>query len=133
MIVSDFLTLWHVDVVTAKCSDLASPDLRGACSTTGGSHHGYAIAILGLIVLLMTWGAAFGGSRPAAVALAVLGLAGLGIVFGVDRPDIHHTGLVGAQFSSAEANPGIGYWLEIAGSALALAGGASGVAGRRRS
>jgi hypothetical protein len=124
LIVSDFLTLYHVDVVTANCSDLASPNLRDACTTTGGGHHGYALAILGVIALLMAYGAAVGASRPAGIALLVIGVAALGIVLLVDRPDIHKTGIVGAQFSNAEANPGAGYWLELIGAALVIAAGA---------
>ena len=86
MIVSDFLTLYHVDVVTARCSDLADPGLADACRTTGGEHHGYALLILGVLVLLMTWGAAIGESRPAGLALLVLGAAGLAIALAVDLP-----------------------------------------------
>jgi hypothetical protein len=123
MVVSDFLTLYHVDVVTARCSDLADAHLRSACSTTGGGHHGYALAILGVLVLLMTWGAALGLSRPAGFALLVLGAVGLAIALAVDLPDIHKTGIVGDQFSSAEANPGAGFYLEIAGTALAILAG----------
>src|SRR4051794_918825 len=124
LLVSDFLTLYHVDVVTASCGDLASPNLRDACTTTGGGHHGYALAILGVIALLMAYGAAVGASRPAGIALLVLGVAALGIALLVDRPDIHKTGIVGTQFSNAEANPGAGYWLELAGAALMIAAGA---------
>jgi hypothetical protein len=123
LILSDFLTLYHVDVITASCSDLASPNLRDACSTSGGGHHGYALAIIGVIVLVMAWGAAVGGSRPAAVALLALGAASLVIVLAVDLPDVHKTGIVGDQFSSASANPGFGFWLEIVGAALVAAGG----------
>ena len=123
LIVSDFLTLYHVDVVTASCSDLASPNLRDACSTTGGGHHGYALAVLGAIALVMTWGAAIGESRPAGIALLVLGLASLAIVLAVDLPDIHKTGIVGDQFSSATAKPGAGFWLSIVGAGLVVGGG----------
>ncbi|HEY1604122.1 MAG TPA: hypothetical protein VGF77_00820 [Allosphingosinicella sp.] len=124
LIVSDFLTLYHVDVVTASCSDLAEPNLRSACSTSGGGHHGYALAILGVVALVMAYGAAIGASRPAAIALVVIGVAALGIALLVDRPDIHKTGIVGAQFSNAEANPGTGYLLEFVGAGLVLAAGA---------
>jgi hypothetical protein len=123
LILSDFLTLYHVDVVTAKCSDLAEPKLADACSTTGGEHHGYALLILGVIVLVMTWGAAMGGSRPAGIALLALGGAALVIVLAVDLPDIHKTGIVGSRFEDAEANPGLGFWLELAGAALVIAAG----------
>lgn len=123
LIVSDFLTLYHVDVVTARCSDLASPSLRDACTTTGGGHHGYALAVLGAIALVMAWGAAVGASRPAGIALLVLGVVSLAIVLAVDLPDIHKTGIVGTQFSNAEAKPGIGFWLELVGSALLIGAG----------
>jgi hypothetical protein len=123
LILSDFLTLYHVDVVTAKCSDLAEPKLADACTTTGGEHHGYALLILGVIVLVMTWGAAIGGSRPAGIALLVLGGAALVIVLAVDLPDIHKTGIVGTRFEDAEAKPGAGFWLELVGAGLVLAAG----------
>jgi hypothetical protein len=123
LILSDFLTLWHVDVVTASCSDLASPNLRNACTTTGGSHHGYALAVLGAIALVMTWGAAVGSSRPAGFALLVLGAASLAIALAVDLPDVHKTGIVGTQFSNAQAKPGAGFWLELIGGALVVGAG----------
>jgi hypothetical protein len=123
MIASDFLTLFHVDVVTAKCSDLADPRLADACQTTGGEHHGYALAILGALVLVMTWGAAMGASRPAGFALLVLGAAGLAVTLGVDLPDVHKTGVIGERFAEAKANPGLGFWFELVGSALAIAAG----------
>jgi hypothetical protein len=124
MIVSDLMTLYHVDVVTARCSDLADPGLADACTTTGGEHHGYALLILGVLVLLMTWGAAMGRSTPAGIALLVLGAAGLAIALGVDLPDVHKTGVIGERFAEATAKPGIGFYLELVGSALALAAGA---------
>src|SRR5256885_529384 len=94
LMISEFLTLYHVDVVTASCSDLASPNLRDACSTSGGGHHGYALAIIGAIALVMAWGAALGASRPAGVALLALGVVSLVILLSVDLPDIHETGIV---------------------------------------
>ena len=123
MILSDLLTLYHVDVVTASCSDLADPGLADACTTTGGEHHGYALLILGVLVLVMTWGAAVGRSRPAGFALLVLGLAGLAIALGVDLPDVHKTGVIGQRFAEASAKPGLGFYFEIVGSALALLAG----------
>jgi len=123
MIASDLMTLYHVSVVTASCSDLADPRLADACKTTGGEHHGYALLILGVIVLLMTWGAAVGRSRPAGVALLVLGLAGLAIALGVDAPDVHKTGVIGQRFAEAEAKPGLGFYFEIVGSGLVVLAG----------
>ncbi len=113
MIVSDFLTLYHVDVGGSGCAQLADPGLADACSTTGGEHHGYALLILGVLVLLMTWGAAVGESRPAGLALLVLGAAGLAIALGVDLPDVNKTGVIGQRFAEAQANPGLGFYLEF--------------------
>jgi hypothetical protein len=124
LILSDFLNLYHVDVVTAKCSNLADPSLADACTTTGGEHHGYALLVLGVLALLMTWGAAAGGSRPAGAALIAIGAAALLIAILVDLPDVHKTGVVGARFADAEANPGAGLWLELVGGALVAIAGA---------
>ena len=123
MIVSDFLTLYHVDVGGSGCAQLADTGLADACSTTGGEHHGYALLILGVLVLVMTWGAAMGESRPAGLALLVLGAAGLAIALGVDLPDVHNTGVIGQRFAEAQAKPGLGFYLELAGSWLAMAAG----------
>ena len=62
----------------------------------------------------MTWGAAMGASRPA-VALLVLGAAGLAVTLGVDLPDVHKTGVIGERFAEAKANPGLGFWFELVG------------------
>jgi hypothetical protein len=85
-----------------------------------------------VIVLLMTWGAAVGGSRPAGVALLVLGLAGLAIALGVDLPDVHKTGVIGQRFAEAEAKPGLGFYFEIVGSGLVVAAGVLRLVGRER-
>src|SRR5436305_1004863 len=103
MIVSEFVTLRSVKVLTASCSDLADPSLRGSCVTRGGEEHSYALVLLGLIALLMVWGAVFGRSRPAALALIAIGAAVVAIALVTDVPDIHKTGVLGQRFDSAHA------------------------------
>src|SRR4051795_8589092 len=71
MIVSEFTTLRSVKVLTASCSDLADPSLRGSCVTHGGEEHSYALVLLGAVSILMAWGATVGRSRPAGAALAL--------------------------------------------------------------
>src|SRR5436190_4478695 len=73
MILSEFATLRSVKVLTASCSDLADPSLRGSCVTHGGEEHSYALLLMGLVTVLMSWGAALGRSRPAAIALIAIG------------------------------------------------------------
>jgi hypothetical protein len=87
---------------------------------------------MGLVTALMTWGAAIGRSRPAAIALLAIGAAVLVIAFVTDVPDIHKTGVLGERFDNAHAQAGIGLYLEIAGGALALVAGAMATAARRR-
>jgi hypothetical protein len=139
-IAADFATLRSVKVLTASCSDLADPSLRGSCVTRGGEEHSYALVLMGLVALLMVWGAVIGRSRPAGVALLAIGAAVVAIALLTDVPDIHKTGVLGQRFDSAHAQAGPGLWMEIAGGALILAAGAMAAAvqrprgrGRRRS
>jgi hypothetical protein len=132
MAISEFVTLRSVTVVTASCSDLAQAADRGACVTRGHEEHAYALVLMGLVTLLMTWGAVFGRSRPAAIALIAIGAAVLAIAFLTDVPDIHKTGAIGERFDSAKAGPGPGLWMEIAGGALTLVAGAMAFAALRR-
>src|SRR3954470_117944 len=134
MIASEFATLRSVKVLTAFCSDLADPTLRGSCVTHGGEEHAYALVLLGIVAGLMAWGAAFGRSRPAGIALIAIGAAVVAIALLTDVPDIHKTGVLGERFDSAKATAGPGLWLAIGSAALALAAGvmATTARGRRR-
>ena len=60
LIVAEFLPLYEIRTITAV------PE-GGRTST--GSHHGYALLIIGLAMVPMAIGAVRGGSRPAAIAL----------------------------------------------------------------
>ena len=131
MIASEFATLRSVKVLTASCSDLADPGLRGACVTHGGEEHSYALVLIGIVTLGMAWGATVGRSRPAGAALAVLGAAVLVIALATDVPDLHKTGVLGDRFESAHAQAGPGIWMEIAGGALVFAAGVISLAVRR--
>jgi hypothetical protein len=124
MLVAELSTIWSVDVVTASCSDLADPSLADACARKGYEAHLFALIVLGLLALVMAWGAARGASRPAALALVAIGAVVLAIALIGDAPKVDETGRIGQNFDEAEANPGAGFYLEIAGGVLAvLAGG----------
>src|SRR4051794_1733284 len=111
MIVSEFATLRSVHVLTASCSDLADPSLRGSCVTHGGEEHAYALVLMGLVTALMTWGAAVGRSRPAGLALIAIGAAVVAIALITDVPDIHKTRGLGGRFDSAPALARAGLWV----------------------
>src|SRR5687767_2982099 len=114
LIVAEFLTYREIVAVTV---------VPEGGRTTGGSHHGYALALIGLVSLPMSYGAVIGGSRPAAAALAVLGALALAIAAIVDLPSLNDTGLIGRTYDLAEASPAIGFWLELVAATVLLAGG----------
>jgi hypothetical protein len=114
LVVSDFLTLREIKAVTA---------VPPGGETAGGAHHGYALVLIGVAMLPMAVGATLGGSRPAAVAGLALALAAAGIVLLVDLPALDETGLIGRTYDLAKAHPKAGFYVECAGTALALAGG----------
>lgn len=130
MIATEFATLRSVQVLTASCADLADAELRESCVTKGAEEHSWALLLLGVVAALMAWGAFVGRSRPAALALAVIGAAVLVIALATDLPDAGATGVLGERFEQAEAKAGAGLWMEIAGGVLALVTGGLGAAGR---
>jgi hypothetical protein len=78
--------------------------------------------LLGVFALAMVAGA-LRGARPAAAALAAIGVAALLIVVLVDVPDLNKVGFIGKLYEDAVAGPRIGFFLESAGGALLLAAG----------
>ena len=123
LILSEFMAVRYVKTITASCSDFADAELRDSCLTVGHESHYWAFALLGLFVILMTYGVAAGGSRPAAMALLVAGAVGLAITLIHDLPDTTRKGEVGVAFAEAKAHKGTGFWFELVGSGLALGSG----------
>jgi hypothetical protein len=124
LIVTEFSAIRYVTTIDASCQELAGQDLRQNCLIIGHESHGYAFAVLGLFVILMTFGAAVGRSRPAAIALLVAGILGLGITLIKDLPRTNDRGGVGHNYADAVAHKGNGFWFELVGSSLAVACGA---------
>jgi hypothetical protein len=114
LIVAEFLTFREIIAVTV---------VPEGGRTTGGANHGYALVLVGLVSLPMSYGAVLGGSRPAAVAVAALGALALVIVAIFDLPSLDDTGLIGRTYDLAEASPGPGFWIEVAAAAVLLVGG----------
>jgi hypothetical protein len=98
LILADLSTLIEIKVLTVSKE-----------SISGGSHHSYALLILGIFALPMAYGATRGDSRPAMAALAAIGLVALVIMLAVDLPDIHKTGVIGQRFTDASASPKTGF------------------------
>jgi len=114
LVVAEFLTYREIVAITVV------PD---GGRTTGGAHHGYALGLIGLVSLPMSYGAVIGGSRPASAAVAVLGGLAVAIIAIFDLPSLNDTGLIGRTYDLAEARPGPGFWVELVAAVVLLAGG----------
>jgi hypothetical protein len=125
MIVSEFLTVASVDVAHGSCKVIndANPSLADRCTLSGLERHGGAFILIGLLALLMAWGAGVGRSRPAAAALLIAGALVLGIVLLNDLPVTSDTGAIGRDFEGAKAMAGTAFYLELAAGALAVLAG----------
>ncbi|HEX8741542.1 MAG TPA: hypothetical protein VF712_00265 [Thermoleophilaceae bacterium] len=121
-IVAEFSTISYVTVVTATCEDLADPRLADRCRLEGAERHSWAFALLGGFAILMAWGATVGRSRPAALALIVVGAVMLGLGFARDVGESTKTGLIGEAYE-ATAHRGAGLWLELASGVLMVGSG----------
>jgi hypothetical protein len=115
LIAADFLTLFQIKVVTTVAKE-----------STGADNHSYALVLIGATALVMAYGAAR-GSRPAMVALAVLGLVAAFVAFAIDLPDVRRTGVIGQRYSDAAASAGIGFYAETLGLALLVVSGVGGL------
>jgi hypothetical protein len=99
------------------------------CNLGAADRHHYAIAVLAAFAIVAVLVAILGGSRPAAVGVAIAGLGAL-LIFGiVDLPRANQVGNVSSacdlagQGLDAKAVPEAGFWLEMVGAiALTLSG-----------
>ncbi len=111
LIVADLSTLYQVKVGSIVLS-----------SVSGHQQHSFALLLLGLGALIMLAGAAR-GALPAMLAVAALGVAAIFAGPVGDDHDVHSVGVIGDAYAGSSAQPGIGYRLEVAGSALLVLSG----------
>jgi hypothetical protein len=125
MIVAEFTTVTSVDVAHGSCEVIndADPSLADRCMLSGLERHGGALILIGLLALLMAWGAGLGRSRPAGIALILAGGIVLAIGLFVDLPVTDDTGAIGRNFEGAQAQVGIALYLELIAGALAVLAG----------
>ena len=125
MLLAEVTTVISVDLKNTSCEVIydSNPSLADNCSQTGFERSSVALLLLGLLTFVMGWGAAFGGSRPAALALIAIGVVVLGITLLGDLPASDDTGVIGQDYDQAHATVGIGFWFEVLGGALAVLAG----------
>ena len=114
--VSTWTTVVRIRVLTT--SDLTGQDT----SITGGDLHGIALVLVALFGLVMLAGA-LRGARPAMFALAATGLLALGLIVGLDVPELDNPGQVADFYEDVSAGAASGFYLETAGAVLLLAAG----------
>src|SRR5205085_7677734 len=93
-------------------------------SVTAGSNHGYAIGLLAVIAAGLTFAVVRAGSRPALLAIGVIGAVGLAIALIIDLHDAHATGLSGSaatHYVNASSTPSAGMYMETLGAVLLIA------------
>jgi hypothetical protein len=126
LVVTEFSVIASVDVASGSCQVIqdTNPELADRCELSGFERNGGSFLLLAAFAAIMAWGAGIGGSRPAAVALVVVGLGVLAWALLVDLPETNETGALGRNFEGATAAAGPGLTIELVAGALALAAGA---------
>jgi hypothetical protein len=127
LVVVEFSAVASVDVANGSCEVIndSDPTLADRCELSGFERNGGAFLLLAALAVVMGLGAGAGGSRPAAVALVVIGVLVLGWALLVDLPVTDETGALGRDFEGATASAGAGLTLELVAGALLVAAGAA--------
>lgn len=90
------------------------------------ARHGFALGLLGLVAIGATLVAVFAGSRPAAIAVVVCGLAALVLFAVIDLPDVGAQDLIAdpnQDYTEGTAVADNGFWVSIGASVLLVIGG----------
>jgi hypothetical protein len=113
---STFATIIRIQVgTTSKVPDFDT-------HLSGWDRHGPALALLALFALAMAAGA-LRGARPAAFALAAVGIVALALIVITDVPNLNRVGFIGQLYEDAVAGPRVGFYLETAGAVALIAAG----------
>jgi len=112
MIMAEFTTLFTVHIETSS-----SPIKTVAT----GPHHSYALLLISLLAAALAIVVWRDSSRPALLAIGLLGVVALLIALLGDLPDAHATGLAGSsttRYVDASSTPSAGLYLETLGAVV---------------
>jgi hypothetical protein len=114
LLVAEFTELYRVDIAS-------SPTTVRMVDT--GGNHGYALLPLALLAAVLGIGAYRSGSRPALLAIGLVGLVALLIALLGDLPDAHGSHLIrlSGKFFNTNSTPSAGLYLETLGAVLLIA------------
>ncbi len=115
LIVAEFTTLFEIHTASSP----------GPIKSIGtGSHHAYSMALIAVVSGAFALGAQRTGSRPALLAVGVLGIVALLIALLGDLPDAHAQSLLigspSTHLQLANATPSAGLYMETAGAAMLI-------------
>jgi hypothetical protein len=114
LVVAEFTTLFEVR--SAGSSAVVK-------SVATGSHDTFALVPIALLAAAMAYGVWRSGSRPALLAIGVLGLLALLTALLGDLPDARASGLIGTattNYVSASSRPSAGLYLETLGAVMLM-------------
>ncbi len=116
LLASEFTTTFH----------LVAPGEDAKCAVEASDRHHLGLGVIALFAIGAVLVAVLGASRPAAISVAIAGLAALALFLIVDLPDANSVGTLSnecasipIQLEEAKAEPQTGFWLELA-AAVAL-------------
>jgi hypothetical protein len=114
LVLADFLDLFEIKTAAGLVVKQQS----------GGDQHGYAMLVIGIAAIVSTMLARSAEQWPPAAATLALGLIALALALLADLPDATRSDLVrGGRL--AEADPALGFWVELVAAAVTTAGGAA--------
>jgi hypothetical protein len=112
LVVAEFTTLFTVHVETSKAP---------IKSVATGPHHSYALLLIAIVVAVLAIAVWRDCSRPALLAIGLLGVVALLIALLGDLPDAHASGLAGTsttRYVDASSKPSAGLYLETLGAVV---------------
>jgi hypothetical protein len=121
LVLADFLDLFQIKTATGLVVKQQS----------GGGQHGYAMLVIGIAAIASTMLARAAEQWPPAAATVLLGMIALAIAVLADLPDATRSDLVRGG-SLADADPALGFWIELVAAVVTSAGGAALVYALRR-
>jgi hypothetical protein len=111
LLVAEFTALYDVHAATS----IPLP------SVGTGANDSYALVPLALLAGLLGIAVFVSESRPALLAIGILGLVALLIALLGDLPDAHRTTIYSPRFVLARSTPSAGFYLETLGAVLLIA------------
>jgi hypothetical protein len=114
LVVAEFTALYRVHTAASK---------NAIDSVTSGSHHAYALIPIAQLAVVLAYGVYRERSRPALLAIGLLGVLTLLIALIGDLPDAQASGLVGggtAHYVLASSTPSAGLYMETLGAVVLL-------------